>query len=151
MWCELLSEALAALWSSSVTSDPDRWLKWDPLRPACPEIPKMLSRAEHMVLTSNQPSPWTRQSFPFYHSNPPVRPCRPSQGPALLSRAVWSRCMLGVLSSSEAAGRWEPSGEALLSMSRVSLGEWKERVQQLQDVSAVLWDNMALPSLAEFR
>ncbi|XP_075869163.1 midasin [Nelusetta ayraudi] len=120
VWCELLSEALAALWSSSVTSDPDRWLKWDPLRPACPESPKMLSRAEHM-------------------------------GPALLSRAVWSRCMLGVLSSSEAAGRWEPSGEALLSMSRVSLGEWKERVQQLQDVSAVMWDNMALPSLAEFR
>lgn len=59
--------------------------------------------------------------------------------------------MLGVLSSSEAAGQWEPSGEALLSMSRVSLGEWKERILQLQDVSAVLWDNMALPSLAEFR
>lgn len=82
----------------------------------------------------------------------PMRPCSPSQGPALLSKAVWSRCMLGVLSSSsEAAGRWEPSGEALLSMSRVSLGEWKERIQQLQDVSAVLWDNMALASLAEFR
>lgn len=31
MWCDLLSEALAALWSSSVTSDPERWLKWDPL------------------------------------------------------------------------------------------------------------------------
>ena len=31
MWCELLSEALAALWNSSVTSDPDRWLKWNPL------------------------------------------------------------------------------------------------------------------------
>lgn len=68
-----------------------------------------------------------------------------------MSKAVWSRCMLGVLSSREAAGHWEPSGEALLSMSRVSLGEWKERIQQLQDVSAVLWDNMALPSLAEFR
>lgn len=69
----------------------------------------------------------------------------------MLSKAVWSQCMLGVLSSSEAAAQWEPSEEALLSMSRVSLGEWKERIQQLQDVSAVLWDNMALPSLAEFR
>lgn len=65
VWCELLSEALAALWSSSVTSDPDRWLKWDPLRPACPESPKMLSRAEHMVLTSDEPSPWTRRRFPL--------------------------------------------------------------------------------------
>lgn len=31
MWCELLSETLAALWSGSVTSDPERWLKWSPL------------------------------------------------------------------------------------------------------------------------
>lgn len=69
----------------------------------------------------------------------------------MLSKAVWSRCMLGVLSSSDTGGRWEPSGEALLSMSHVTLGEWKERIQQLQDVSAVLWDNMAVPSLAEFR
>lgn len=58
MWCELLSEALAALWSSSVTSDPDRWLKWDPVRPACPETPKPHSRAEHMVLTCNSSYQW---------------------------------------------------------------------------------------------
>uniref|UniRef100_A0A3Q3NKD3 Midasin n=1 Tax=Labrus bergylta TaxID=56723 RepID=A0A3Q3NKD3_9LABR len=105
VWCELLSEALSALWTSSVTSDPDLWLKWDPLRP---------------------------------------------EGPALLSKAVWSHCMLGVLSSSETGGRWEPSGASLLSLSRVTLGEWKERIQQLQDVSAVLWDNMAVPALTEF-
>lgn len=49
MWCELLSEALAALWSSSVTSDPDRWLKWNPLRPESLEAPKLHSKAEHMV------------------------------------------------------------------------------------------------------
>lgn len=49
VWCELLSEALAALWSSSVTSDPDRWLKWDPLRPESLEAPKLHSKAEHMV------------------------------------------------------------------------------------------------------
>lgn len=58
MWCDLLSEALAALWSSSVTSDPDRWLKWDPVRPLCPESPKLPSRAEHMVLTYNSSCQW---------------------------------------------------------------------------------------------
>lgn len=79
----------------------------------------------------------------------------PPQGPPVLSKAVWSRCMLGVLSSSSSEGRggrgWDPSCSALLSSSRVSLGEWRERVQQLQDANAVLWDNMALPALAEFR
>uniref|UniRef100_A0A8C4E8F0 Midasin n=1 Tax=Dicentrarchus labrax TaxID=13489 RepID=A0A8C4E8F0_DICLA len=118
VWCELLSEALAALWTSSVTSDPDLWLKWDPLRP---------------------------ETQPFNSC-----PCC-FQGPALLSKAVWSSCMMGVLSSSETGGRWEPSGVALLSLSHVNLGGWKERIQQLQDVSAVLWDNMAIPTLAEFR
>ncbi len=73
------------------------------------------------------------------------------KGPALLNKAVWSHCMLGVLSSSETGGRLEPSGAALLTLSRVTLGEWKERIQQLQDVSAVLWDNMAIPALADFR
>lgn len=58
MWCDLLSEALAALWSSSVTSDPDRWLKWDPVTPACPETQKLHSRAEHMVLTYNLSYRW---------------------------------------------------------------------------------------------
>ena len=59
--------------------------------------------------------------------------------------------MLGVLMSSETRDRWEPSAAVLLSLSHVTLGEWKERIQQLQDVSAVLWDNMAIPALAEFR
>ncbi|XP_060907246.1 midasin [Labrus mixtus] len=120
VWCELLSEALSALWTSSVTSDPDLWLKWDPLRPE------------------------TRQALKLHQG-------ADSKGPALLSKAVWSHCMLGVLSSSETGGRWEPSGASLLSLSRVTLGEWKERIQQLQDVSAVLWDNMAVPALTEFR
>ncbi|TMS12010.1 hypothetical protein E3U43_016968 [Larimichthys crocea] len=120
VWCELLSEALAALWTSSVTSDPDLWLKWDPLRAETQPAPKLHHGADNM-------------------------------GPALLSKAVWSHCMLGVLSSSETGGRWEPSAAALLCLSHVTLGEWKERIQQLQDVSAVLWDNMAIPTLAEFR
>uniref|UniRef100_A0A3P8RPW4 Midasin n=1 Tax=Amphiprion percula TaxID=161767 RepID=A0A3P8RPW4_AMPPE len=119
VWCELLSEALAALWTCSVTSEPDRWLKWDPLSPDDEPSPKLHHGADNM-------------------------------GPALLSKAVWSHCMLGVLSNSDTGGRWEPSGVALLSLSHVSLGEWKERIQQLQDVSAVLWDNMAIPALAEF-
>lgn len=64
---------------------------------------------------------------------------------------MWSRCVLGVLSSSESGGQWAASGEALLSHSYITLGEWKDRIQQLQDLSAVLWDNMGMPSLAEFR
>ncbi|XP_068197957.1 midasin isoform X4 [Antennarius striatus] len=120
VWCELLSEALAALWSSSVTSDPDLWLKWDPLRPDSLVAPKRHLRTD-------------------------------ATGPALLSKAVWSRCVLGVLNGSETGGQWEPSGAPLLSLSHITLGEWRERIQQLQDVSAVLWDNMALPTLAEIR
>uniref|UniRef100_A0A665V858 Midasin n=1 Tax=Echeneis naucrates TaxID=173247 RepID=A0A665V858_ECHNA len=119
VWCELLSEALAALWTSCVTSDPDRWLKWDPLNPETQSILRSVSML--------------------------------CQGPALLSKAVWSHCALGVLTSSEIGDRWEPSVSGLLSLSYVTLGEWKERIQQLQDVSAVLWDNMAIPALAEFR
>uniref|UniRef100_A0A3Q3KQG4 Midasin n=1 Tax=Mastacembelus armatus TaxID=205130 RepID=A0A3Q3KQG4_9TELE len=114
VWCDLLSEALAALWTSSVTSDPDRWLKWDPLSPETQKDPKLS------------------------HG-----------GPALLSKAVWSHCMFGVLSSSVTGNLCEPSGTTLLFC--VKLGDWKERIQQLQDVSAVLWDNMAIPAMAEFR
>ena len=69
----------------------------------------------------------------------------------MVNRAVWSRCVMEVLSSNEAGGRWDPAGVVLLSSSRVTLGEWRERTKQLQDLSAVLWDNMALPSLANFR
>ncbi|XP_062266826.1 midasin [Platichthys flesus] len=120
VWCDLLSEALSALWTSYVTSSPDRWLKWDPLNPETKPGPKLPHGADNM-------------------------------GPALLSKAVWSHCMLGVLMSSETRDRWEPSAAVLLSLSHVTLGEWKERIQQLQDVSAVLWDNMAIPALTEFR
>ncbi|XP_035472851.1 midasin isoform X1 [Scophthalmus maximus] len=120
VWCELLSEALAALWTSYVTSDPDRWLKWDPMNPETQPRPKLPLGADNM-------------------------------GPALLSKAVWSHCVLGVLMRSETGDHWEPSAAALLSLSHVTLGEWQERTQQLHDVSAVLWDNMAIPALAEFR
>ncbi|KAK2883458.1 hypothetical protein Q8A67_017095 [Cirrhinus molitorella] len=120
VWCELLSETLAALWSGSVTSDPDRWLKWNPLNPE-----------EHM------------------NSRSLLGPS--DTGPGMLRHAVWSRCMLGVLSSTDTGGRWDPSGSHFLSSSRVTLGEWRERTGQLQDLSAVIWDNMAMPELADFR
>ncbi|XP_065113160.1 midasin [Paramisgurnus dabryanus] len=120
VWCELLSETLAALWSGSVTSDPDRWLKWNPLNPE-----------EHR------------------NSRSQLGPS--DTGPAMLSRAVWSRCMLGVLSSTDVGGRWDPSGSYFLSSSRVTLGEWRERTGQLQDLSAVIWDSMAMTELADFR
>ncbi|GAA6099361.1 midasin isoform X1 [Tachysurus ichikawai] len=122
VWCELLSETLAALWSGSVTTDPERWLKWSPLNP----------------------DEETKKSFRSLLG--------PSDtGPGMLSRAVWSRCVLGVLSSSEVVGRWDPSGSSFLASSRVTLGEWRERIGQLQDLSAVLWDNLAMSELADFR
>ncbi|XP_030636974.1 midasin [Chanos chanos] len=120
VWCELLSEALAALWCSSVTSDPERWLKWSPLGPEEKKIFRSL--------------------------------LGPSDtGPGMLSRAVWSRCMLGILSNAEAGVHWDPTGTSFLNSSHVTLGEWRERTAQLQDLSAVLWDNMALPALSDFR
>uniref|UniRef100_A0A3Q2XAQ5 Midasin AAA ATPase 1 n=1 Tax=Hippocampus comes TaxID=109280 RepID=A0A3Q2XAQ5_HIPCM len=122
VWCELLSEALAALWTNSATSDPDRWLKWNPLNPEKQPDSEPHCAAKNMVL-----------------------------GPALLNKAVWSHCALGVLNTSATARQWEPSGTALLLVSNVNLGEWKEQTQQLQDLSAILWDNMAFPALADLR
>lgn len=49
VWCKLLTEALSALWTSSVTSDPDRWLKWDPLTPECHLAPKLPHERNTMV------------------------------------------------------------------------------------------------------
>uniref|UniRef100_A0A3Q2D7A0 Midasin n=1 Tax=Cyprinodon variegatus TaxID=28743 RepID=A0A3Q2D7A0_CYPVA len=122
VWCELLSEALAALWTCSVTSDPDRWLRWDPVHPETEPGLKRRPAAGIKVLP----------------------------GPAVLGTAVWSHCILGVLSSSGSSGGMEPGAGALLASSHVCLGEWKERLQQLEVVSSVLWDNMAFPAAAPF-
>ncbi|XP_028997386.1 midasin [Betta splendens] len=119
VWCELLAEALDALWTSSVTSDPDRWMKWDPQNLEVQVDNRLLQESRIM-------------------------------GPALLTKAVWSHCVLGVLYNSDRS-QWEPSEAAVLSLSHVTLGEWKKNIQQLQDVSTMLWDNMAFPALAEFR
>jgi len=53
VWSELLSEALAALWTCSVTSDPDRWLKWDPLISETQPGPKLQLGADNTVLFVN--------------------------------------------------------------------------------------------------
>ncbi|KAK7907514.1 hypothetical protein WMY93_016126 [Mugilogobius chulae] len=74
-----------------------------------------------------------------------------AMGPALLSKAVWSHCMLGVLSSSSTGMQWDPSGLSLMTSTSLRLGEWKERVQQLQDLSSVILDNLAFPVLADFK
>ncbi|XP_013856609.1 midasin, partial [Austrofundulus limnaeus] len=71
-------------------------------------------------------------------------------GPALLSKAVWSFCMLGVLSSRGRGGE-EVRGADLCCLSYGSLGEWKERILQLQHFSTVLWENMARPAWTDFR
>lgn len=68
----------------------------------------------------------------------------------MLSKAVGSFCMLEVLSS-RVRGSGEARGADLCCLSHGSLGEWKERIQQLQHFSAVLWENMAVPAWADFR
>ncbi|KAL4649045.1 midasin isoform X1 [Arapaima gigas] len=117
---ELLSEALGACWHSSVTFDPERWLKWSPL---CSEEEKasksLLSPADI--------------------------------GPAMLYSAVRSRCVQGILSSREVGTAWDPIGSDLLATSHVTLGKWRERMGQLQDLSALLWDNMSLCAQADLR
>lgn len=151
MWCELLSETLAALWSGSVTSDPERWLKWSPLNPE--EEPKKSFRSllgpSDTVCDRGCCQAILKPVECIYSKH--VVLSFLCQGPGMLSRAVWSRCVLGVLSSSEGGGRWDPSGTLFLTSSRVTLGEWKERIGQLQDLSAVLWDNLAMSELADFR
>uniref|UniRef100_A0A8C4LI47 Midasin n=1 Tax=Equus asinus asinus TaxID=83772 RepID=A0A8C4LI47_EQUAS len=72
-------------------------------------------------------------------------------GPGSLSKAVFSKCCFEVLTSSCRASPWDVNGLPILSSSHVTLGEWVERAQQLRDVSSVLWTNMAVPSVAEFR
>lgn len=73
------------------------------------------------------------------------------QGPGCLSRAIFSKCCFEVLTSGCRESPWDVSGLPILSSSHVTLGEWVERAQQLQDISSVLWTNMAVPSIAEFR
>lgn len=150
VWCELLSEALSSLWTCSITSNPEHWLKWDPLHPETQADPKQHQGTDNLVTSINISKlavPQTLLVFSLFNTFMQYG----FQGPALLSKAVRSHCVLEVLSCSKTGGSWEPSGEAFLSLSNVRLGDWKGRIQQLQDLSAVLWDNMSIRALADFR
>ncbi|XP_054829779.1 midasin [Eublepharis macularius] len=73
------------------------------------------------------------------------------KGVGILSRAVFSKCLSEILTSSSKWSQWDVTGLPVLSASNVTLGEWLERAQQLQEVSTVLWNNLAFSSMAEFR
>uniref|UniRef100_A0A8C8S1Z5 Midasin n=1 Tax=Pelusios castaneus TaxID=367368 RepID=A0A8C8S1Z5_9SAUR len=121
LWSELVNSALEFFWHSTVTTDPEYWLTW-----------KTLAATEERKMPKS----------PIY---------RFMKGPGILNRAVFSKCLFEILTSSSKTGQWDVSGLPVLSSSHVTLGEWKERAQQLQEVNSVLWTNMAVPSLAEFR
>ncbi|XP_067841398.1 midasin [Heptranchias perlo] len=72
------------------------------------------------------------------------------KGPGILCRAVQSKCFFEILINSNQSTSGAVSGIGVMA-SHVTLGEWLERTQQLQEVSSVLWTNMAVGSLAEFR
>lgn len=121
LWSELFNSTFGSSWSSTVTTNPESWLMWSPL-PNMQQLEVPKSRLDSTV-----------------------------KGPGSLCRAVFSKCCFGVLTSSSRASHWDVSGLPLLSSSHVTLGEWVERAQQLQDISSLLWTNMAVPSVAEFR
>ncbi|KAM5256760.1 midasin [Ctenodactylus gundi] len=121
LWSELFNSTFNSFWSSTVTTDPEYWLTWIPL-------PREQQRDIPRALLDST-----------------------LKGPGNLCRATFSKCCFEVLTSSCKAGAWDMSGLPILSSSHVTLGEWVERVQQLQDISSLLWTNMAIPSVAEFR
>ncbi|XP_064216909.1 midasin isoform X1 [Aotus nancymaae] len=121
LWSELFNSMFMAFWSSTVTTHPEYWLMWNPL-------PTMQEREAPKSLLGST-----------------------LQGPGNLSRPIFSKCCFEVLTSSCRASPWDVSGLPILSSSHVTLGEWVERTQQLQDLSSMLWTNMAISSVAEFR
>uniref|UniRef100_A0A8C0HJP3 Midasin n=1 Tax=Chelonoidis abingdonii TaxID=106734 RepID=A0A8C0HJP3_CHEAB len=121
LWSELVSSILEFFWHSTVTTDPEYWLTWKPLPGA--EEKKM-------------------PKSPMY---------RFMKGPGILNRAIFSKCLFEILTSSSKTSQWDASGLPVLSSSHVILGEWMERAQQLQEVNTVLWTNMSVSSMAEFR
>ncbi|KAM7240456.1 hypothetical protein CapIbe_008362 [Capra ibex] len=121
LWSELFNSTFTSFWSSTVTTHPEYWLTWNPL-----------------------PGEQQKET-PRSLLDPTLK------GPGSLSRAVFSKCCFEIVTSSCRASPWDVSGLPILSSSRVTLGEWVERCQQLQDVSSMLWTNMAVPVVAEFR
>ncbi|KAM8954164.1 midasin [Pelodytes ibericus] len=120
LWSELVCSVFSSFWSSTVTTDPDYWTSWKPF--SCAEEVKL--------------------------SQPLMGPS--VKGPGILSRAVLSKCFCEVLTSSSKAIPWDVNGLPVLLSSHVTLGEWVERLNQLKDISAALWSNMTISSLASF-
>ncbi|XP_060128572.1 midasin isoform X2 [Zootoca vivipara] len=120
VWSELVNAALVAFWSSVVTTNPERWLTWQPLSVEEKKMPKSLMDCS-------------------------------VQGVGILSRAIFSKCLSEILTSSSKWSQWDVTGLPVLSASNVTLGERLERAQQLQEVSTVLWTNLPFSSMAEFR
>ncbi|XDA78991.1 hypothetical protein R6Z07F_009052 [Ovis aries] len=121
LWSELFNSTFTSFWSSTMTTHPEYWLTWNPL-----------------------PGEQQKET-PRSLLDPTLK------GPGSLSRAVFSKCCFEIVTSSCRASPWDVSGLPILSSSHVTLGEWVERCQQLQDVSSMLWTNMAVPVVAEFR
>ncbi|XP_072912476.1 midasin [Hemitrygon akajei] len=72
------------------------------------------------------------------------------KGPAVLCQAIQSKCFFEVLIGGQ-YNRGAIEGIVGAAASHVSLGEWQERTKQLQEISTILWTNMAVNSFAEFR
>ncbi|XP_036269995.1 midasin isoform X3 [Pipistrellus kuhlii] len=121
LWSGLFNSTFMSFWSSTVTTNPEYWLTWSPLT-----VEQERERPKSLLDST-------------------------LKGPGSLSRAMFSKCCFEVLTSSCRASSWDVSGLPILSSSHVTLGEWVERAQQLRDISSVLWTNMAVPSVAEFR
>uniref|UniRef100_A0A8D0DW25 Midasin n=1 Tax=Salvator merianae TaxID=96440 RepID=A0A8D0DW25_SALMN len=121
LWSELVGAALVTFWKSTVTTNPERWLFWQPLSV---ENEKKMPKS-------------------FLEYSP--------QGVGFLSGAVFSKCLSEMLTSSSKWSQWDVSGLPVLSASNVTLGECQEKARQLQEVSTILWTNLAFSSMAEFR
>ncbi|XP_054578497.1 midasin [Eptesicus fuscus] len=121
LWSGLFNSTFMSFWSSTVTTNPEYWLTWSPLT-----VAQQRERPKSLLDST-------------------------LKGPGSLSRAMFSKCCFEVLTSSCRASSWDVSGLPILSSSHVTLGEWVERAQQLRDIGSVLWTNMAVPSVAEFR
>ncbi|XP_077018521.1 midasin isoform X2 [Tamandua tetradactyla] len=121
LWSELFNSTFTSFWSSTVTTNPECWLTWSPL-----------PHGEQREMPKNLLDSTLK-------------------GPGSLNRAMFSKCCFEVLTNSCRASTWDVNGLPVLSSSYITLGEWVERAQQLRDITSVLWTNMAVPSVAEFR
>ncbi|KAI5256381.1 Midasin [Manis pentadactyla] len=121
LWSNLFNSTFTSFWSSTVTTSPEYWLTWSPL-PAVQQREMPKSLLDSTL-----------------------------KGPGSLSRAIFSKCCFDVLTSSCRVRPWDVSGLCMLSSLHVTLGEWVERAQQLRDITSVLWTNMAVSAVAEFR